>query len=186
MTSTLSWLDRLRIERAVWALDQRLYDLPTKSRVAKRREVRANLLGAANDIGAGAALSRLGSSRELAAEYRSAEFGDGPRPLWYAAGFFLLTGQLIFTSILSEAAFAFRDGILAVNAHATGTFTWPGIDFLQSRVTYTFVDGKATSVGGAWTPLAWALWIVAFVLIGRLWRVVPLRRRRRAGEAASR
>lgn len=185
MPRTVNVIDRLRIERAVWALDQRLYDLPTKSRVAKRREVRDNLLTAAQDIGAGAALSRLGNSRELAAEYLSAEFGDEPRPMWYAAGFFLLTGQLIFTSVLSDAAFAFRDGILAVNPHATGTFSWHGIPLLQSRVTYTFLGGKATSVGGAWTPLAWVLWLLATVLIGRLWRAVPQWRRRRAARDAA-
>ena len=54
MNRTLGWIDRLRIERVVWALDQRLYDLPRKSRIAKRREVRENLLTAAADIGTSA------------------------------------------------------------------------------------------------------------------------------------
>lgn len=85
MSEGMTWIDRLRIERAVWTLDQRLYDLPRKSRIAKRREVRANLLTAAHDIGAREALSRVGNSRQLAAEYRSAEFGDEPRPSWIAA-----------------------------------------------------------------------------------------------------
>ncbi len=51
MSDALTWMDRLRIERVVWALDQRLYDLPRRSRIAKRREVRQNLLTAAQDIG---------------------------------------------------------------------------------------------------------------------------------------
>ena len=51
MTHSVSWIDRMRIERAVWALDQRLYDLPRKSRIAKRREVRENLITASHDIG---------------------------------------------------------------------------------------------------------------------------------------
>ena len=33
-------------------------------------------------------------------------------------------------------------------------FTWHGIRYLQDTVTYTFVNGKGSSVGGAWTPLA--------------------------------
>lgn len=59
----ISVLDRLRIERVVWSLDQRLYDLPTRSRIAKRREVRSNLLTAARDIGTAHALRNLGSPR---------------------------------------------------------------------------------------------------------------------------
>jgi hypothetical protein len=181
----VTWIDRLRIERVVWALDQRLYDLPRKSRIAKRREVRANLLAAAHDIGTAAALSHVGNSRQLAAEYLSAEFGDEARPSWFAAVFFFLTGQLVFVSLLSEAASAFGDGITTANPDATGTYTWSGIRYLQDTVTYTFVDGSGTSVGGAWTPLAWAIWIVATVLVGRLWRVAPMWRRRHASAATT-
>lgn len=179
MTHAVTWIDRLRIERVVWALDQRLYDLPRKSRVAKRREVRENLLTASHDIGTTAALRNLGDTQQLAAEYRSAEFGDGPRPSWMAAALFLLTGQLIMTAVLSEAALAFGDGITATNPTATGTFTWPGIRYLQDTVTYTFVNGEGSHVGGAWTPFAWALWFVATVCVGRLWRVVSVWRRGR-------
>ena len=184
MSHSISWIDRLRIERLVWALDQRLYDLPRRSRIAKRREVRENLLTAAHDIGASDALRNLGSTWELAAEYRKAEFGEGPRASWIAAATFFLTAQLLFTSLLAEAANAFRDGISAANPNATGTFSWPGIRYLQDTVTYTFVNGHGTSVGGAWTPLAWALWIIATVLVGRLWRV-RFRRRDAATSAAS-
>lgn len=180
MTHPVTWVDRLRIERAVWALDQRLYDLPRKSRVGKRREVRENLLAAAQDIGTLDALNRLGNSRQLAAEYLSAEFGEGPRPYWVAAATFAVTAQLLFTWVLGEAASAFGDGIKAASAHATGTFTWSGIRYLQDTVTYTLVDGKGSSVGGAWTPLSWAIWVVVTVLVGRLWRVASTWRRRHA------
>ena len=173
---TITWIDRLRIELVVWTLDQRLYDLPRRSRVAHRREVRQNLLNAAADIGARAAVRRLGTSRELAAEYRSAEFGSRPRPAYYTAAMFLLTGQLVLTALLGEAASAFAAGIAAADQHATGTYTWQGIDYLQSTVTYTFVDGRGDWVGGAWTPLAWVLWAAATILVGRLWRVVTVRR----------
>jgi hypothetical protein len=141
MPHVVTWVDRLRIERAAWALDQRLYDLPRRSRIAKRREVRENLLAAAHDIGTSEALSRLGNSRQLAAEYLSAEFGEGPRPSWVAAATFAVTAQLLFTWVLGEAASAFGDGVTAANPHATGTFTWSGIRYLQDTVTYTFVGG---------------------------------------------
>src|SRR5204863_1033478 len=79
MTHRLTWLDRLRIERVVWALDQRLYDVPRNSRIAHRREVRQNLLSAAQDVGTTAALRNIGTSAQLAAAYVAAEFGDRPR-----------------------------------------------------------------------------------------------------------
>ena len=63
MSQNISTLDRLRIERAVWSLDSRLQDLPWRSRVAKRRELRANLLDASADVGAPEALRRVGSIR---------------------------------------------------------------------------------------------------------------------------
>jgi hypothetical protein len=179
MHRAVTRIDRLRIERAVWALDQRLYDLPRKSRITKRREVRQNLLAAAHDIGTVDALSRLGNTRQLAAGYLSAEFGEGPRPFWVAAVTFAVTAQLLFTWVLGEAASAFGHGITAANPHATGTFTWSGIHYLQDTVTYTFVNGKGSSVGGAWTPLAWAICIVVTVLVGRLWRVASTWHRRR-------
>ena len=35
MPHNVSWFDRMRIERVVWMLDQRLYDLPRRSRIDK-------------------------------------------------------------------------------------------------------------------------------------------------------
>lgn len=183
MSRTISWIDRLRIERVVWTLDQRLYEVPRRSRIATRREVRENLLAAAQDVGATEALRNLGSGQQLAAEYLSAELGDGPRGSWIVAGVFLLTGQLVLTAFLGEAANAYADGVTAADPHATGTYTWHGIDHLQATLTYTFVDGHSTHVGGAWTPLAWALWIGATIVVGRLWRYLPFWRRRRDGAA---
>ena len=174
-------VDRLRIERVVWSLDQRLYDLPRKTRIARRRELRDNLLAAAHDVGTAAALRDVGDSGTLAAEYVEAELGPGPRHSWIAAGLFLLTASLLLTSVLFDAADAFGDGILAGNPDASGTFTWPGISLLQSEVTFTVADGDHTSTGGAFTPLTWLLLIGGTIAVGRLWRALPIWRRRRAG-----
>ena len=108
MPRPVSWLDRLRIERLVWSLDQYLYDLPRASRIATRREVRQNVLAAAHDVGAAEAIRRVGSSRRLADDYLSAELGDEPRPSWLAAALFLFTGQLLLTSLLTDAALGVR------------------------------------------------------------------------------
>jgi len=184
MPESVTWIDRLRIERAVWTLDQRLYDLPRRSRIAKRRELRENLLTASHDIGTSVALRRLGNARQLADDYLSAELGEGPRHSWVAAAVFALTGVFVFTALLTEATLAFGDGISSADPHATGTFTWPGIRYLQSAVTYSFTDGRGDPSGGAMTPLSWAIWIVGTILVGRLWRAVPLGRRRNAVPAA--
>jgi hypothetical protein len=180
MDHALTWMSRLRIERVVWTLDQRLYDLPRQSRIAMRREVRENLRTAAADVGTTQAIRNLGTGRRLAQEYRAAEFGDGPRPHWYAAAVFFFTAQLFLTSFLAQAATAFGDGVKAAHPHATGTYVWNGIGYVQSSVTYTFVDGQNTQTGGAWTPFAWALWIIAAVLVGRMWRFRWTRRPRTA------
>jgi hypothetical protein len=69
MAHRLTWIDRLRVERVVWMLDTRLYDIPRESRIAHRREVRQNLLTAGQDIGTTAAVRNIGSSAQLAAAY---------------------------------------------------------------------------------------------------------------------
>jgi hypothetical protein len=186
MTRTVGWIDRLRIERIVWTLDQRLYDLPRRSRIAKRREVRENLLTAAHDIGTPAALRHLGNGRRLAAEYLSAEFGDGPRHSWTAAAVFATGTPLLFNWMFGETSSAFGDGISAATPNATGTFMWSGIQYVQNDVTFHFADGHLTSmVGGAWGPLSWITWLVGTIVVGRLWRLLPSRTVREENTTAS-
>jgi hypothetical protein len=180
MQHTVTLFDRLRIERVVWSLDQRLYDLPRRTRIETRREVRQNLLTGARDVGTTQALRNLGGSAELAQEYLSAAFGSGPRHSWIAAGLFFATVPFLALPFFTDAANAFAKGIAAADPAATGTYTWGGISHLQSTVTYTFNDGHGTWTGGAFTPLFYVLWIVATILVGRLWRALPAWRRRRA------
>jgi hypothetical protein len=179
MAQGIGWLDRLRIERFVWTLDQRIYDLPRASRIARRREVRDNLLAAAVQVGTTKALRGLGSSRRLAGEYLDAELGEGPRHSWLAAAYFAGLVPLLMLFGMGVTESAYRDGITAVDPHASGTFTWHGIDYLQTAVTFTFVDGNGTRVGGAWTPLTYAIWLLGTILVGRLWRLLPGFRRDR-------
>jgi hypothetical protein len=173
MARRIGWIGLLRIERFVWALDQQLYDLPSDSRIAKRREVRDNLLAAAREVGTTEALRRLGGSRRLALEYLSAELGDRPRPSWFTAVGFGGLFPLIVLAVLDEAADAFRRGILAADPHATGSYSWAGVGWLQREATFTFTDGQATQVGGYPTIFAGAIWVLGIVLAGRLWRMLP-------------
>ncbi|GAA2018008.1 hypothetical protein GCM10009839_12540 [Catenulispora yoronensis] len=188
MTETLTAFDRIRIERLVWSLDQRLYDLPRRSRIAKRREVRANLIAASGDHGAREALRRIGSSQALAREYLGAELGDGPRHSWISATYFAVLTPLVLDFALGEVATAYGKGLVASHSVTSGTFTWSGVSYLQSPLTFTVKLGHVTSqVGGAWTPWVYAGWAVGVVLVGRLWRLLPPAKRRAgtmAGAAA--
>jgi hypothetical protein len=184
MARPLTWLDRLRIERITWTLDQRLYDLPRAARIAHRREVRQNLLTAAQDVGTAVAVRNLGTTSRLAAAYLAAEFGDRPRHSWTAAAVWAATSLLVVTAILADAANGFAAGIAAGNPHVTGTFHWGGLSALQSSVTCTAVDGHTSVTGGGLSLLGWALWLAIAVLVGRLWRV-PATWRARAQTAAA-
>jgi hypothetical protein len=62
---------------------------------------------------------------------------------------------------------------------------WNGIDCLQTSVEYTFVDGSSNFTGGAFSPLAYLLLISAAVIVGRLWRLPSVWRRRRAATPAA-
>jgi hypothetical protein len=171
MARPLTWVDRMRIERVTWMLDQRLYDLPRASRIAHRRELRQNLLTAARDVGTSAALRNVGNNSQLAAAYLAAEFGDRPRHSWTAAIVWAATSLLVATAILTDAANGFAAGVSAGSPHVTGTFRWGGLTALQDTVTCTVVDGRTTVEGGGVSLLGWLLWLAIAVLVGRLWRV---------------
>lgn len=176
MPHDLTLLDRLRIERVVWTLDQQLYDLPSSSRVAKRREVRSNLRAAAGDVGAAAAVRRIGGGSRLASEYVDAELGEGPRHSWVAAGAVAFLVPLVLNALLSEATNAYVAGVLARDPSASGTFSWGGVAFLQSSLTFTFTDGHQSHTGGTWSAITWVVWVAATVWAGRLWRHRTVRR----------
>ena len=126
MAHRLTWIDRVRIERVVWMLDTRLYDIPRESRIAHRREVRQNLLSAAQDIGTTAAVRNIGSSAQLAAAYLAAEFGDRPRHWWIAALLWAATSMLVVTAVLTDAANGFAAGIVAETRTPPGRITGEG------------------------------------------------------------
>ncbi|KJE25302.1 hypothetical protein FF36_00435 [Frankia torreyi] len=179
MTTSLSTLDRLRIERAVWTMDTRLQDLPRRSRAARRRELRDNLHAAAADVGARQAVRQLGDLRVLAAGYLTAEYGElARRPSWAAAAFAIFAVEAVMMLVDYVARSAFDAGITAT-PEATGTFRWAGVPYLTSDATFTYHHGTHTSVGGAWTPLVYVLMFVGAFVAGRMWRLLSASRRQR-------
>lgn len=180
MPRTVSLLDRIRIEWAVWSLDQRLYELPRRTRIERRRELRTNLFAAVPEIGVDAALEHLGDTRRLASDYLEAELGVGPRPSWWAAALVVTAFPLFFLSVSSDVAHAFREGLVAAEPEVNGTFTTDGINGLQTDITYTLIGGDGTYVGGAMTPLCWLLMVAVAVVVGRLWLIPRAWWRRRS------
>ncbi|CAO5235196.1 hypothetical protein [Frankia sp. AgKG'84/4] len=180
MTSARTLLDRARIERAVWTMDTRLADLPRRSRINKRRELRDNLRLAAADVGAGRAVHQLGDLRTLADDYLAAEYGEHKRrPSWTVAALTILLVEVVMTLLVHVGRSAFHAGITATNPQATGVYRWHGIRYLVSDETFTYTHGAHTSVGGAWTPLVYMIMLGGAVVTGRLWRLNAAWRRQR-------
>ena len=147
MQHTVTWFDRLRIERVVWTLDQRLYDLPRRTRIETRREVRQN----SSPAPATSARPRRYATSAAAPNSRRSTSGRvriGAPSLLDGSGPLLRHRSLPCPSFFADAANAFASGIIAADPTATGTYTWGGISHLQSTVTYTFSDGHGTSTGG--------------------------------------
>lgn len=179
--------DRLRIEHTVWRVDSRLQDLPRRSRTAVRRELRANLRLASSDVGSRRAVHQLGDLRTLAAGYLTAEYGDTTRrPSWWAAAGWLALTQAVALLLGHAATTAFTAGATAAQPHLTATLHWPGVRLLLGAATFTFTDGRSTSVGGAWTPSVYLVMLGGAVVAGRLWRLSPLLRRHPAVARTSR
>ncbi|WP_250280791.1 MULTISPECIES: hypothetical protein [unclassified Frankia] len=180
MATSRSTLDRLRIERAVWTMNARLQDLPRRSRIIRRRELRDNLRAAAEDVGARQAVRQLGDLRILAAGYLAAEYGElSRRPSWTAAAVTVLGVDVLMTLLEHAGRTAFDAGITTIAPHATGTFRWTGVPYLISDETFTYLDGTHTSVGGAWTPLVYVLMFAGAFVTGRMWRLISAWQRQR-------
>jgi hypothetical protein len=190
MAETISRADRLRIEWALWRLNAQLQDLPSRSRRAVRREMRTNLRASAAELGATAAIERLGSLHQLATGYLEAEYADRPQPRWLIGLCWALAIEVVILCSAFVGQFAFMDGVEAGNAHANGTFVWKGLAFLGVGGNVTYTGGEPTAFG-----LSLNLWmlvylVAGFVIGGRLWRLTPAwrssaRRRQEASTPAS-
>jgi hypothetical protein len=159
-------LDRVRIERAVFAYDWwlDLRGVPWRRRRDLRAELRSNLRDAASRTCARTAVAALGSTRQMAAE---AHPEDPTRPRWTAgtlSGAAAL-GVALLAALLATLAWA--DGAMSADPEAPvrGSVTLlPG-----SSVEYTpLAEGFAVSSSVGWLPVA--LGLLVFVAVARPWR----------------
>jgi hypothetical protein len=182
--ASLTLPDRLRIERAVWTLNGYIDDLPYRSKRARRHETRANLYAAAADVGVAEAIRGLGDLRQLAAGYLAAEYGEtGPRPSYTAGLVCVILVNVAAVALVEVGESAFTAGLLAADPDISGTFHWRGIPYVSDPVAVTVTDGSSRATGGGLTVLTTFAWMAAFVLGGRLWRLLPVWRRWRSRHA---
>ena len=173
----LSLPDRTRLELFIRRLDWHLTDLPYARVRQIRRELRANARSAAAELGMRQALANLGQPRALAAGYISAEGRPLPR---YLPGVAWAVAAAIGYSLLVQVyGFGVLDGQLY--SHGTGPV----------RTSFLGATVEAVQTAGGFhfgvTMNAWLLAVaaVAFLVGGRMWRLLPgLRGRRPSGSAA--
>ncbi|AXH96063.1 hypothetical protein [Ornithinimicrobium avium] len=169
-------IDTLRIEDTVQRYDFWLEMRGTGWRRRKelRRELRANLRAATEDVGATQALLNVGAPKELAREATDGEYQR--RPQWSRAGFYaaLTLGAVLFAVVYT--ATTFTAGVEAagmVGQDVTGrVFPWPWVEF-HARIEEGR-GGLTTGASGAGWPVV-VLPLVVFVLTARPWRVLTAR-----------
>jgi hypothetical protein len=171
----MTLLDRVRIERAVYAYDfwLDLRGAPARRRRELRRELRANLVEASAHRGSRTAVRSLGSTRQMAAD---AGVVDRSRPRW-AAGLSAAAAALGLVLLLELlAALSWVDGAMAA---ARGSATSGSLTFFPgSSVEYAPLGaGFSVAVEPGWLCLAAGL--ATLVVVARPWR--PLTARGRVG-----
>ena len=172
MGNTVTWIDRLRIERAVWTLDVLAQGLPARTRRAIRNEMRVNLWAAAEEVGAAQAVRRIGNLRRLATDYLEAEYGqNGPRPRWLNAMFWALAVQTVLLGLTFLGHAAFINGVEAANPHPSGTYTWNSLRPLGIGGDVMYDDRGVASVSLSFSALLPLYLLAALILGGRLWRL---------------
>jgi hypothetical protein len=185
VATTRTFADRLRIERTVWRFDMLLYDLPTRARRAVRKELRANLIAAA-EHGADAAVRQLGDLKELAEGYLEVEYGPpARRPQWRKGIFWAVAAELLVMLTSLVGFVSFMDGVQAAGGHASGTYRWGGwLGSWGPTGEVTLDDGMFSGFLFEASPALFVLPFLAFLLGSRAWRTVaPWWRHRRAAQA---
>jgi len=181
-------VDRLRVERAVLTLDTWIGDLPRRRRRDVRRELRADLLASAADVGAREAVRRLGPLRRLGLDYLDAEFGElRPRPNGlHGLAWGIAAGALLVTSMVAGSE-AYSSGLRSAHAGA-GTYghrlaPW-GPRYIETYPASGADPTIAWEFDGGMILLWLAVILVAVVVGGRSWRAIPAWWRHRAPSPA--
>lgn len=159
--------DRARLEWYLQRLSWALQDYPGRQRRAVVRQVRADTLAAAADVGMSAALRDLGHPVALAEGYIAEAGRRLPRYTSGAVAAGLAVGALLYLSLAYAAG-----TIDTLEAMGGGSITtYP----LGGEVTFTALEDELSVVSDlSWQGAALhvAVGTAAFVLAGRLWRLL--------------
>jgi hypothetical protein len=182
----LTFIDYLRVEKAVWTVDAYLSPLPARRQREIRHELRANLRASAAQSGAKAAVRGLGSLRRLGYEYLSVEYRGRPWPTPIRGVAWTITTAVLLTVTHLLVMESYVDGLTDAGAEpGTYTLRLPVIG-LASEIT---VDGSGdtSSLVLLLSLPVWLAWLFgAFVVGSRLWRAIPRWRDRRRDRRAQR
>lgn len=162
-------LRRLRIETVVKRLDWRLEGrVPRSRRRQIRRELRANLSAAADEVGTEEAIRRLGDVRDLAAEYLEYETGRLPMRAGFAAALVtVVLLELVGLALLES----FRAGFEAGGGSGPWHYSlWP------YELEGTAGPRDSWSISISWVGLV-GLPLLAFLVLARSWRLLGRGRR---------
>ena len=155
----LSRKDRMRIELAVrrvdYALDGRV---PWRKRRQVRDELRSNLIEAAKEVGAEAAIQQLGDLNALKASYLElyrGRFDFHTGAYWAVATYAVI--QLIGIIVIV----AFHAGVAASGAHGTYSFEfWNGLGPYGGSVSSSGTSFTMTIISPATSLLMLVAWAI--------------------------
>jgi hypothetical protein len=162
-----------RTELTVWRLDRRLRgEVPRSARKTIRRDVRANLAEASQELGESEAIRRFGGIESAASEYRAAfppVRGFQPeRGAWAAL---LVTLLLLAVTFVRIPTFNMVD---TFDRH-TGATTWSWEVWRLWRFEGNVSEGTLFE-GTVYSYAYLAFALAAFILWSRAWRVIrPIR-----------
>ncbi len=168
MTPTPSLAARWRRAWYLQRVELWLDPMPRRRRRAVLAELRANLDAASADVGLEAALTDLGSPRQLAHHYLDAE--PQPRPRWNqgAVAASLVLAAWVYATLFYALGMVDALSFTGATGAAEGSFLGT-----QVRAVANAAEFSAAFSGVPWAPLTVAL--LTFLLVGRAWHVVGRR-----------
>jgi hypothetical protein len=161
-------LRKLQIESVIQKLDWQLEGrVPRSRRREIRKELRANLAAAAEEVGTEEAIRRLGNVRDLAGEYLEFETGK----IHVRTGLYAALVAVVFLELLGLALLdGFREGFEAAGGTGSSHYSfWP------YSIEASAGSQSAWSISIAW-PGLFGVPLLAFLGWARSWRLLARRR----------
>ncbi|WP_046472115.1 hypothetical protein [Allosalinactinospora lopnorensis] len=158
-------LDRLRLSWFLVRLDYHIADLPRRRRREIRRELGTDTRDAARDIGVPGAVADLGRPRVLAEDCIRAE--GRPLPHYTRGAVWAAVSLAAYMYLVMSYSFGLADGAIAASTDLEGGLVGTEVAALAAEAD------SLIAVELSYSPWILLLPAAAFVLAGRLWRLLP-------------